>query len=135
MTDTITKRERSRVMSLVRSKNTRPELLFRSVLQREGLRFSLHKKDLPGTPDIVLKKHKALVFVHGCFWHWHEGCKNARMPKSNQEYWRSKLERNAERFKNHQALLSEMGWRVFVLWECETKNLDNITELARKIRE
>ena len=135
MADVFTKKERSRIMSRIRSKNTRPELWVRSGLHRRGLRFRLHQKDVPGNPDIVLKKHRAAVFIHGCFWHQHRGCKRAVMPKSNQDYWRPKLKRNIERFEKVRAVLKKTGWRVFVLWECEAGRPDKITKLARRIRE
>ena len=133
--DILSKQARSRVMSGIRSKNTKPEILIRSALHRSGLRFRLHKRDMPGCPDIVLKKHKALIFVHGCFWHQHKGCKRAAMPKSNQDYWRLKLLGNIERFKKNQAVLKRMGWRIFVFWECEAKNPTNILVLLKKIKE
>ena len=134
MADRFTTVERSRIMSRVRSKNTKPELLTRSILHRCGLRFRLHQTGLPGTPDIVLRKYKAVVFVHGCFWHRHRGCKRSKTPKSNQNYWDIKFKKNVERFKKQRVLLEKLGWRVFVLWECETKNPDNIIELARKLK-
>ena len=131
--DILSKQARSRVMSGIRSKNTKPEILVRSALHRSGLRFRLHKTDMPGCPDIVLKKHKAIVFVHGCFWHQHKDCKRATMPKSNQDYWRPKLLGNVERFKKNRAALKEMGWRIFVLWECEAKTPTNIYRLLKNI--
>ena len=133
--DVFTKQERSEIMSMVRSKDTKPELLVRSYLHRSGLRFRLHQKDILGKPDIVLRKHRTLVFVHGCFWHQHKGCKNARMPKSNQDYWHPKLEGNVKRFKKNQAALKRMGWRVFVLWECEARKPDKLAKLVKKIKE
>ena len=136
MADTFTKQERSRLMSSIRSKNTRPEIIVRSALHRIGFRFRLHQKNLPGTPDIVLAKYRALIFVHGCFWHQHEGCKSARLPKSNRGYWLPKLRRNVQRFKETKSQLKSMGWEVFVIWECETRSLNAIMleELAQKIR-
>ena len=133
--DTLAKEERSRHMSMVRSKNTKPELLVRSYLHRNGLRFRLYRKDILGCPDIVLRKHRALVFVHGCFWHQHKGCKKARMPKSNRDYWRPKLEGNVKRFSKNQTDLKKMGWRVFVLWECEVGKPDKLMKLVKKIKE
>jgi DNA mismatch endonuclease (patch repair protein) len=85
-----------------------------------GFRFRLHVRGLPGRPDLVLPRHKKIIFVHGCFWHWHEGCKEAHLPKSRLEYWRPKLEGNRQRDKRHRSELSRMGWKVLVVWECET---------------
>lgn len=108
-------------MSRVRSKNTKPEVFARSVLHRMGYRFRVHRKDLPGNPDIVLPKHRAVIFVHGCFWHRHPGCSKATVPKTNTDWWRNKLENNVERDARNYRQLRELGWRVFTLWECETK--------------
>ena len=94
----------------------------RSALHRRGYRFRLHDKTLPGKPDLVLKKHNLIIFVHGCYWHRHEGCKRCTTPKSNQEYWLPKLERNKIRDRKNQALLQEMGWKVKIIWECEAKD-------------
>ena len=113
--------KRSAIMSLVRSKNTKPELLVRSLLHRMGYRFRLHRKDLPGSPDMVLPKYRTAIFAHGCFGHQHPGCKKATLPKLNAEFWREKFERNVRRDENAQRRLREMGWRVLVLWECEVK--------------
>lgn len=109
------------VMRKVRRENTVPEMIVRRVLHRMGYRFRLHRRDLPGRPDIVLPKHKAVVFVHGCFWHGHPGCRRATRPTSNVEFWTHKLDRNTERDRKAIAALEEMGWRVLVLWECEVK--------------
>lgn len=109
-------------MSRVGSKNTKPELLVRSMLHGMGYRFRLHRKDLPGSPDIVLPKHGAVVFVHGCFWHQHPGCRKATLPRNNSEFWKTKLERNMRRDAENQRRLLESGWRVLVLWECEIRS-------------
>jgi len=113
-------------MSQIRSKNTGPEIVVRSLLHSLGYRFRLHKRDLPGKPDIVLKKFKTIVFCHGCFWHQHEGCKRASSPKTNQDYWLPKLKRNKERFDFVKKELTELGWKVIVVWECEIKDLDSL---------
>lgn len=113
--------KRSAIMSLVRSKSTKPELLVRSLLHRMGYKFRLHRKDLPGSPDMVLPKYRTAIFVHGCFWHQHPGCKKATLPNQNAEFWREKFERNVRRDENAQRRLREMGWRLLVLWECEVK--------------
>lgn len=116
--DTVSPEERSRIMRQVRSRDTKPELRVRRALHKAGLRFRLHDKRLPGHPDIALRKHKAVVFVHGCLWHWH-GCPRSRMPASNADYWRRKIARNVERDAEHAAALERLGWRVEVVWECE----------------
>ena len=106
-------------MSRIRSKNTKPELVVRMVLHRLGYRFSLRRKDLPGTPDIVLAKHKAVIFVHGCFWHRHARCRLATKPKSRAAYWRAKFERNVKRDARVRRALRKLGWKVLAVWECQ----------------
>lgn len=112
-------------MSRIRSGNTKPELLVRSLLHRMGYRFRLHRKDLPGKPDIVLPKHKAVIFIHGCFWHHHDGCKYAYIPKTRQEFWRAKFKSNVERDKKVKKQLKEKNWRILVIWECELSNIES----------
>ena len=119
--DRISPEERSRIMSHIRSKDTKPENRLCSLLHRLGFRFRLHRKDLPGTPDIVLPKYRTVIFVHGCFWHQHPGCKKATLPRSNVEFWKNKLEKNIERDKEVEKKLIETGWNVIVIWECEIK--------------
>ncbi len=119
--DKFSKETRSYIMSRVRSKDTKPEILVRSYLFSRGLRFRKNDKRYPGSPDIVLPKYKTIVFVHGCFWHLHEGCKYATMPKSNVEFWKKKLYRNKERDEHNQKELEEMGWTVITVWECQLK--------------
>lgn len=106
-------------MSRIGGKDTKPELLLRRALHALGLRYRLHGKDLPGKPDLVFPKHRAVVFVHGCFWHRHQGCKVATSPKSNIEFWQAKFSRNVQRDAANVAALERRGWRVFVAWECE----------------
>lgn len=113
-------------MGLIRSANTKPELIVRKLLHSLGFRFRLHKKDLPGKPDIVLKKHKTVIFVHGCFWHQHKGCKRSNMPKSNKNYWKPKLEKNIHRDKLHKRDLAKLGWKTVIVWECEVKIPDKL---------
>ena len=120
--DTLTPEERSRLMAKIRGKNTKPELAVRSLLHRAGYRFSLHRKDLPGKPDIVLRKYNTVVFVHGCFWHRHKNCKIASTPKSNVEFWQAKFARNVSNDRKHTRKLRKMGWHVLTVWECELKN-------------
>lgn len=106
-------------MSSVKSKDSKAELIVRSILHRLGYRFRLHKKKLTGNPDIVLSKYKSIIFVHGCFWHRHD-CKHTTFPKSNTTYWTNKFMRNVSRFKEVQNILESQGWKVYVIWECET---------------
>lgn len=134
MTDTIPSDERSWLMSRIKSADTQPEMVVRSTLHRLGFRFSLRCRDLPGKPDVVLRRWKCVVFVHGCFWHRHPGCPVATMPKSRVEFWREKFRRNVERDARVKAQLEEMGWKVVVVWECETKDrLALATRLAAEI--
>ena len=121
MADTLSPQKRSRLMSRIRGKNTKPELLVRSLLHSMCYRFRLHRRDLPGNPDIVLPRHGVCIFVHGCFWHLHSKCKYARIPKTRTAWWRKKLEGNATRDKRHAAALRRLGWRVITVWECQTE--------------
>lgn len=109
-------------MSLIRSKNTKPEIILRSLIHREGYRFRLHKKNLPGKPDLVLKKYSTVIFVHGCFWHHHKNCKRANIPKTNQDYWTPKIHRNLNRDKLNRSRLRRLGWKVVTVWECQLKH-------------
>jgi DNA mismatch endonuclease (patch repair protein) len=131
--DRFTPSQRSALMSKVRGKNTRPEERVRSILHHLGFRFRLHRKDLPGTPDIVLPKYRTVIFVHGCFWHRHPGCKKASMPQTNKEFWERKLARNVERDAVVSEKLTRIGWRVLVVWECELKNSKALS--SRLLRE
>lgn len=130
MADTMTPEERSRRMSLVRCKDTGPELVVRRLVHGLGYRYRLHGKGLPGHPDLVFARRRAVIFVHGCFWHRHAGCRLARLPKSRQEFWLPKLEANSARDAHSTAALEGLGWRVLVVWECETRDL---TSLAPRI--
>lgn len=112
---------RRRIMSSIRSKDTSPEKLLRSELHRRGLRFRLHVKDLPGKPDIVFRRRRVAIFVHGCFWHNHPECPWWKMPKNNQEIWKAKFKRNHERDEQHRLALVVLGWRPITLWECDIK--------------
>lgn len=109
-------------MSRIRSTDTKPEIIVRSLLHRLGFRFRKNVKTLPGKPDIVLKKHNAIIFVHGCFWHRHKDCKRSKIPKSRQDYWKPKLEKNVLRDEQHINELKKQGWRVLTVWECEIKD-------------
>jgi len=117
--------DRSENMRRIRSKDMRPQLAVRSLVHKMGYRCRLHRKDLPGKPDMVFASRQKVIFVHGCFWHSH-GCKYAHTPKSNLEYWMPKLERNRARDTKTTELLKEFGWKTLVVWECETKNQENI---------
>jgi len=116
--DRISKERRSWNMSRIRSKDTKPELLVRSLLHRNGFRFRLHRRDLPGTPDIVLPKYKTVIFVHGCFWHRHRGCRFAYQPRSNRGFWAMKFRHNVARDRGVRRRLRRLGWHVVVTWEC-----------------
>ncbi len=129
VTDTLTPAERSKRMSLVRSKDTKPELTVRSLIHRLGFRYRLHCKGLPGKPDLVFTARRKVIFVHGCFWHRHPSrrCPLARLPKSRLEFWLPKLEQNRVRDKKKQAELRRLGWRMLVIWECELRDLNKLT--------
>ncbi|MCM2549400.1 MULTISPECIES: very short patch repair endonuclease [Burkholderia] len=120
--DSLTPAERSERMSRIKGSNTKPELIVRSLIHRIGYRYRLHGKGLPGRPDLVFSKRRKVIFVHGCFWHRHDGCHLARLPKSRLDFWRPKLEANAERDKEVERRLSELGWKVLTIWECEVKD-------------
>ncbi len=132
MTDHLSPAERSRNMGKIKSKNTKPEKIVRSLLHSYGFRFRLHNKNLPGRPDITLKKHNTVIFVNGCFWHQHKNCSRANTPKSNKGYWIPKIERNKIRDKQNIAELKKLKWKVLVVWECEVKNTDKIWSKLNK---
>jgi len=133
MTDHISKQQRSWNMSRIRSKNTKPELVIRSMLHVMGFRFRLHRKNLPGNPDIVLPKYKTVIFVHGCFWHRHKNCKRCTIPKTNFEYWNSKFQKNVIKDQKNRAELIKLGWNVITIWECQTNNADTIQKISNQI--
>jgi len=124
MADTITRKRRSEIMSNIRAKGMKPEMIVRRLVHSMGYRYRLHRKDLPGKPDLVFPGRRKVIFVHGCFWHQHDdpACKIARVPQSNRDYWIPKLERNAARDAQHQAELRARGWDALVIWECELKD-------------
>lgn len=122
MADTITRERRSWNMSRIKGRNTGPELRLRSLLHRAGFRFRLHAKELPGRPDIILPKYRAAIFVHGCFWHRHQGCRNATTPSTRTEFWQSKFDSNVSRDERNRTDLRAAGWTVFTVWECELKS-------------
>lgn len=131
--DCFDKKTRSRVMQSVSSENTKPEMLVRSFLYKNGFRFRLHSKKLPGHPDIVLPKYKTVIEVRGCFWHRHENCPDATMPASHTTFWAKKFEKNVARDKANEALIAQMGWNCIVLWTCQLKAPDFLNQLPGKI--
>lgn len=124
---------RRQVMSSIRRENTKPELIVRRILWRLGARFRLHGRDLPGRPDVVMRSRRTAIFVHGCLWHLHEGCRLARPPKSQPHYWPAKLARNKERDRQNLRRLREQGWLVEIIWECETRDLEALERRLRQI--
>lgn len=131
MTDHVSPARRSVIMSAVRGKHTVPEMLVRRAAHKLGLRFRLHRRDLPGRPDLVLPKHKTVVFVNGCFWHRHQGCKKASLPKSNVQFWMNKFEANKKRDLTNYAKLKALGWRVVVVWQCQVRSADRATRTIK----
>ena len=127
MVDNRSKESRSKLMSRIGAKNTAPELKVRSLLHAMGYRYRLHRKDLPGKPDIVFPSRQKVIFVHGCYWHGH-GCKIGKLPKSNLSYWRPKIERNKARDREKRIALEEVGWSVLEIWQCETKDASDLTK-------
>ena len=138
MTDHLSPFKRSWNMSRIRSKNTKPELIVRKVLHNSGIRYRLHARNLPGKPDLSNKSKKFAIFVNGCFWHQHKGCKRASIPKSNTDYWIPKLEKNVNRLRENLETLDTMGYRTAVIWECEVNDLENnkaLMEIVNKVGE
>ncbi|SEH04944.1 Very short patch repair protein [Candidatus Venteria ishoeyi] len=120
-------------MSQIKNCDTKKEKIVRSLLHHKGYRFRLYRKDLPGKPDIVLPKYKKIIFVHGCFWHRHEGCRYAYTPKSRIDFWENKFKKNIQHDKEVQSVLSELGWQVYIIWECETQKLDKLNKIIDSI--
>ena len=137
MVDTLTKEKRSWNMSRITGKHTKPEILLRSLLHREGFRFRLHHKRLPGKPDIVLPRYRTVIFVNGCFWHRHRNCKYAYTPKSRLEFWLNKFEETVRRDRKKQEMLRTLGWQVLVVWECELEkeNTQVISDISARLLE
>tara|TARA_Y100000741_G_C17834104_1_gene387745 strand:+ start:107 stop:514 length:408 start_codon:yes stop_codon:yes gene_type:complete len=133
MVDHLTKKKRSRNMSRIRGSNTKPEILVRSFLHKRGFRFRLHGKNLPGRPDIVLRKYKTAIFVDGCYWHRHQGCKLAYKPKSRKKFWQSKFESNIKRDQEVNKLFDDISWKIIRIWQCKI-NEENLTILAKNIK-
>lgn len=128
MSDTLTPKARSDQMRRIRGRDTKPELAVRRTLHRMGYRFRLHRRDLPGSPDIVLPRLRTVIFVHGCFWHQHAGCRLARLPRSRLDYWLPKLARNAARDAEAMEALAKQGWSALVVWECEAAESDELRD-------
>ena len=131
MNDFLSPQERSVRMGRVRSKHTTPELRVRRLAHKLGLRFRLHRRDLPGTPDLVLAKHRTVVFVNGCFWHRHAGCRRCTTPRSRTAFWSEKFAQNVARDERNVAALKASGWKVLTIWECETMNPGRLVEILR----
>lgn len=131
--DTLTPEQRSERMSRVRGRDTKPEMLVRRLAHRMGYRYRLHRRDLPGAPDLVFPSRMKVIFVHGCFWHWHPDwkCPLARLPKSKLDFWGPKLETNRERDGRNLALLAQLGWDDLVIWECQMKNQEHLKARIR----
>ena len=132
MADSVSQAKRTEIMSSVKQRHTKPEIVVRKILHRHRFRFRLHNKKLPGTPDIILPKHKAVIFVHGCFWHQHEGCRKSRRPTSNVEFWNEKLDKNVARDSRKESELKKLGWKVLTIWDCEIKDEDLLIEKIKK---
>lgn len=132
MTDHVTSVRRSEIMRAVRSKDTAPEILVRKAAYRLGLRFRLHARGLPGKPDLVFRKWATVLFVNGCFWHRHRGCKKASDPKTNIQFWQAKFTENVRRDKANYRLLKKAGWRVVVLWQCQVRTIEEAESVLKR---
>jgi DNA mismatch endonuclease (patch repair protein) len=132
MVDRLTPERRSRLMSRVRSKNTKPELVVRRLVHAMGYRFRLHRNDLPGSPDLILPAYRTAIFVHGCFWHRHPGCRKASNPSTRVEFWTDKFQTNVARDRRNRARLRRADWRVIIVWECETRNEDLLRSILKR---
>lgn len=126
MTDRVTPKKRSEIMSRVRGKDTAPEMIVRRLVHSLGYRYRLYSKRLPGKPDLVFAGRKKVIFVHGCFWHGHEGCPKGRPPKTRQDYWVPKLEENRRRDEKTRAELQKLGWKVLIIWQCELNDMEKL---------
>lgn len=133
MVDVVDKPTRSRMMSGIRGRNTRPEMRLRKALHARGLRYRLHRRSLPGTPDIVFPALRAAIMVHGCFWHRHEGCRYATNPATRPEFWQDKFQQNVERDRANEQALSAAGWRVATIWECALRRPEVVEETAERL--
>lgn len=134
MADVVSPAKRSQMMSCIKGKHSLPEMLVRKALFAMGCRFRLHRRDLPGTPDIVMPSRRIAIFVHGCFWHAHQGCKYAKTPSTRTEFWTAKLQGNVDRDRRAADKLAETGWRVLNVWECSTRDADAAKGLPNALR-
>ena len=134
MTDVVDAKTRSRMMSGIRGRDTKPEMLVRRALFKAGFRFRLHRRDLPGVPDVVLPGRRVAIFVHGCFWHMHQGCPNAKLPSTRPEFWLAKLSKNVDRDRDARDALLADGWRVLTVWECATREREIQAALPETLR-
>lgn len=132
MTDVFSKRERSSIMAKVRCADTKPELLVRSIVHRLGYRFRLHRRDLPGAPDVVLPRHSKAILIHGCFWHGHSGCRKANRPTTNTDFWNNKLDKNIKRDATNLVALRNLGWTTLIIWECQTRSAGALEHQLRE---
>lgn len=132
MTDVFTKEKRHEIMANIKGRDTKPEKIVRSMIHRMGFRFSLHRTDLPGKPDIVLPRHRKIILVNGCFWHGHKGCKKATIPQTNTEFWTTKIEKNRSRDRRVVRQLRRLGWVVLVIWQCEISKPDRLLTKLEK---
>ena len=131
MVDTLTPQQRSERMSRVKGKDTKPEILVRKLAHSMGYRFRLHRKDLPGSPDLVFPVRRKVIFVHGCFWHGHENCRRGQRPKTRTKFWKEKIETNRRRDSRVRAELENLGWAILVVWECQLTSLEELTAKLR----
>lgn len=131
MTDVLTPEQRRRCMQAIRGKDTRPELIVRSLAHRMGYRFRLHRRDLPGRPDLVFPGRKKVIFVHGCFWHQHPRCRYATRPATRPEFWAAKLDANRDRDRRVKCELRKLGWEVLIIWECQLRNVEKVENRIR----
>lgn len=133
MTDTMTPEQRHKCMAAIKGKDTKPEMIVRRYLHALGYRYGLHNRKLPGSPDLVLRRLRTVIFIHGCFWHGHEGCKYYRLPQSNVEFWSDKITRNRQRDAFAKAQLEKKGWTVITVWECDLKNKKKREETLERL--
>ena len=132
MIDIVDSKRRSEIMSRIKGRDTKPEIVVRRIAHRLGFRFRLYRKDLPGRPDLVFPRYRAVIFVHGCFWHRHPGCRYAYSPKTRVQFWVEKFRKNVERDRRNIQALHKLGWRVLVIWECETRSDAGIQQHLRR---
>lgn len=132
MTDIFTDEKRSSIMRRITGRNTKPEIAVRSIVHRMGFRFRLHRNNLPGSPDLALSRHRKVIFVHGCFWHGHQGCVRSKRPTTNVEFWSNKLEKNSERDSRVRKQLHRLGWKVLIVWQCEIRKPEMLLKKLNK---